>query len=292
MEKLLVMTDSNSGITQKEGKELGIYVVPMPFTIDGKEYLEDINLTQEQFYEFLFKNADVSTSQPSAFMIEELFEEKLKEYEHIIYIPMMSSLSSTCATITKIAENFNGRVHVIDNKRISITQKESALEALEMNKRGYSVDEIVKYLYDTASISSIYICPDTLKYLKKGGRIKPAAAALASLLRIKPLLYTRGEKFDCCNKCRNKAQAEATIIKNLKKDLELPEFKEHYENGRICIAIAYTYDRSEGERFKQDVIENIPGVTFRFVDPLSLSVSCHIGPNAIAAGIFIDSFLK
>lgn len=291
MEKILVMADSNSGITQEEGKKLGIEVIPMPFTVDGEAFLEDINLTQEQFYEFLKNNANVSTSQPSTFMIEELWTERLEEYDYIIYFPMMASLSATCESLTLLSEKFNGKVKVIDNKRISITQKESAIEAVTMVKKGYSFDEIVKYLYDTAHLASIYICPDTLKYLKKGGRIKPAAAALATILKIKPLLYTRGDKFDCCNKCRNKAQAEATIIKNLKNDLESDEFKEYYEAGKMCVSVAYTYDRSEGEKMKQMLIEAFPKCKFRFVDPLSLSVSCHIGPNAIAAGIMINSFL-
>lgn len=292
MEKILITVDSNSGLSQEDGNKYGCTVIPMPFSIDGEGYLEGVNLTQEQFFEFLEKGADVSTSQPSTFYVEEVWEDALKEYDYIIHFPMMASLSSTCQTLTKLSEKFNGRVFVADNARISITQKESALEAIEMAKRGYSFEEIKKYLMDTAKLASIYICPDTLYYLKKGGRIKPAAAALATLFRIKPLLYTRGEKFDCCNKCRNRAQAENQIIKNLRADLESDDFKEYYEKGLMTISVAYTKDLDGALLFKQKLVEAFPDVDVRFVDPLSLSIACHIGPNAIAAGIIINSFRK
>lgn len=292
MEKILVISDSNSGVTQAEGKELGVVVVPMPFNINGKEYLEDVNLSQEQFHAFLAQDADVSTSQPSIYMLEELFEEKLQEYDRILYFPMMASLSSTCAAVTKMAEKFEGKVFVVDNARISVSAKESIHETLEMIKRGYTFEEIKKYLMETSRDAVIYICPDTLKYLKKGGRIKPAAAALATLFKIKPLLYTRGEKFDCCNKCRNKNQAMAQIIKNFKADLETEQFKKLYEEGRLTMSIAYTSNIDDAIAFKENLIKEFPNIPFRFMDPLSLSISCHIGSNAIAAALIINSYLK
>lgn len=291
MEKILVIADSNSGLTQADAKELGIEVVPMPFNIDGNEYFEGVNLNQEQFFKFLEADANVSTSQPSVYMIEEMFDEKLLEYDNILYFPMMSSLSGSCESITKLSEKYNGRVFVIDNARISASQKESVYEALAMIKKGYNAKEIVDYLYKTAADAVIYICPDTLKYLKKGGRIKPAAAMLASILKIKPLLFTRGEKFECCNKCRNKAQAMAQIIKNLQADLETEQYKKLYDEGKLTMSVAYTVNKEDANKMKEMLKEAFPKIPFRFMDPLSLSISCHIGANAIAAAFVIDSFL-
>lgn len=291
MERIFVIADSNSGITQEEGKELGIHVVAMPFTINGEGYFEGIDLTQEKFYEFLAADADVSTSQPSVFMIEELFEEKLKEYDSIFYFPMMSSLSGTCEAISKMAEKFEGRVHVMDNARISVTQKESVYETLAMIKKGYSSKEIEEYLYKTARVSAIYICPDTLKYLKKGGRIKPAAAALATLFRIKPLLYTKGEKFDCCNKCRTKLQAMNQMVKNIRADIESDDFKEYYKAGKLTLSVAYTVNIEDAYKMRDLLKAEFPDIPFRFVDPLSLSIACHIGANAIACGVIVNSFI-
>lgn len=291
MDKILIIADSNSGITQKDSKELGIEIVPMPFTINGEAYFEDVNLTHQAFFKFLEEDADVSTSQPSIFLIEELFEEKLNEYEYILFFPMMSSLSGTCAAVKKMSEKFGNRVRVIDNKRISVSQKESILETIEMIKRGYSVDEIEKYLNDTKEDAVIYICPDTLKYLKKGGRIKPAAAMLASILKIKPLLFTRGDKFDCSNKCRNKQQAMNQIIKNIKENLEEEKMKMLLNEGKLTLSVAYTVNIDDAYKMRDMLKEAFPNIPLRFVDPLSLSISCHIGANAIAAAIIINSFL-
>lgn len=291
MDKILIVADSNSGLTQEDGKELGIEVVPMPFSIDGEAYFEGVNLTADAFFDFLDKDANVSTSQPSIFMIEELFEEKLNEYDHILFFPMMSSLSGTCDSVKKMSEKFNGRVHVIDNRRISVSQKEAILETLEMIKRGYNADEIVKYLDETKGDAVIYICPDTLKYLKKGGRIKPAAAMLATILKIKPLLYTRGEQFDCCNKCRNKQQAMNQMVKNIKENLQEERFNKLYKENKLTLSVAYTVNKDDAYRMRDMLKEEFPDIRFRFVDPLSLSISCHIGANAIACALIINSYL-
>ncbi|MCH5180780.1 MAG: DegV family protein [Erysipelotrichales bacterium] len=291
MKKLLIMTDSNSGIKIDEGKNMDVFVVPMPFFIDGQEYLEELTLSQDEFYKFLKNDSvNISTSQPSAYYLRDLFKKHLKEYEQIIYIPMMSSLSATCASAISIAAEFDERVHVIDNLRISITQKESVYEAVAMRDKGYSCEEIVKYLLDTKHIASIYIYLDTLKYLKKGGRIKPAAAALANLLGIRPVLYTRGEKFDTYAKVRSITQAKRKMIDKVKSELET-EFKEYYDAGKMIVSIAHTQNYEEALKFKDEILAALPKIKFRFIDALSLSVSCHIGSGALAIAISINSFL-
>lgn len=291
MKRLKIMTDSNSGIKQKEGEELDVYVVPMPFCINGEEYFEDISLSTKEFFEFLKDDANISTSMPSQYFLQELFKNTLEEYEEIIYIPMTSGLSNSCEAATKIALEFNNRVHVVDNMRISVTLKESILEACYMRDHGYSTNDIIKYLDETKSVSSIFIAVDTLKYLKKGGRVKPAAAALASLLKIKPLLFSRGDKFDTLAKCRSLAGAKKTMIKQVRFEIE-NEFKDYYDKGLLTISIAHTENYEEAMKFKEELINEFPRLTFRFVDPLSLSISCHIGPGALACAIIINSFLK
>lgn len=207
--KTAIITDSNSGITQKEGKELGIFVLPMPFLIDGEPYLEDINLTQKEFYEHL-KNPEtnVSTSQPSIGDVIDLWNEVLRNYDEIVHIPMSSGLSQTCATAEALAKDFGGKVHVVNNQRISITQKESVFDALKLLERGKSGTEIKEYLEATKFDSSIYIAVDTMKYLKKGGRVTPAAAAIGSILKIKPVLQIQGEKLDKFALAEKPAQSE------------------------------------------------------------------------------------
>ena len=188
MGKVVVITDSNSGITQKEAKELGIRVLPMPFYIDGEVYYEDITLTQKEFYERLTDDADISTSQPAPADVMELWEEALQEADEVIYIPMSSGLSGSCQTAMMLAEDFDGKVFVVNNQRISITQRQSVLDALEMVADGMSGKEIYDVLMREKLEASIYITVDTLKYLKKGGRITPAAAALGTVLNLKPVL--------------------------------------------------------------------------------------------------------
>lgn len=292
MNKLMIITDSNAGILQSEAKELGITVVPMPFVINGEEFYEDISLTQKEFYEKL-KNpdADIHTSQPSSFYLEDLFENLLNDYEELVYIPMSSGLSATCQNAKALAQKFNGRVFVVDNQRISVTQKESVFEAIEMAKRGKRGQEIHDYLINTKKTSIIYIMVATLKYLKKGGRVTPTAAALGSMLRIKPVLVIKGEKLDSFFKALTLKQAKLKMIDQIREDCETL-FKEEYDKGLMVVSVAHTDNEEEALKFKEEILVALPKLKFRFVDPLSLSVSCHIGPGALAIAIAIDSYLN
>ena len=282
MSKIAVVTDSNSGITQKEAEELkDVYVIPMPFTIDGEEYFEDINLSQEQFYQKLTNDADISTSQPSIANITELWDKLLKKYDYILHIPMSSALSMSCETAENFAKEYNGKVLVIDNKRISVTQKQSVYDALALIKQGKSAEEIKDILLKTSMDASIYIMVDTLKYLKKGGRITPAAAAIGTLLRIKPVLKIQGGKLDQFVKALNDKVARERMIDAMKKDIET-RFSDLKAKGELNIFVAYTNCREKAEEFAKQITEAISDVPLTFVDPLSLSVSCHIGSGALA----------
>lgn len=283
MSKIAIITDSNSGITQKQGQELGIYVVPMPFMINGADYFEDINLTQEQFYEKLAEDAEVSTSQPTPDSLMTLWDKVLKDYEQIIYIPMSSGLSGSCQSAYMIAqEEYEGKVFVIDNQRISVTQRQSALDAKAMADAGLSAREIADKLIETKFESSIYIMLDTLHYLKKGGRITPAAAALGTLLRIKPVLQIQGEKLDAFAKARTTSQGKSIMINAIKSDIE-NRFG-GMEAGDFWIAGAYTKNLDAALEWKKEVEQAFPGHEM-YMDPLSLSVGCHIGPGALAVTV-------
>ena len=282
MSKIAVVTDSNSGITQKEAEELkDVYVIPMPFTIDGEEYFEDINLSQEQFYQKLTNDADISTSQPSIANITELWDKLLKKYDYILHIPMSSALSMSCETAENFAKEYNGKVLVIDNKRISVTQKQSVYDALALIKQGKNAEEIKDILLKTSMDASIYIMVDTLKYLKKGGRITPAAAAIGTLLRIKPVLKIQGGKLDQFVKALNDKVARERMIDAMKKDIET-RFSDLKAKEELNIIVAYTNCREKAEEFAKQIAEAISDVPLTFVDPLSLSVSCHIGSGALA----------
>ncbi len=218
--KIAIVTDSNSGITQKEGKELGISVIPMPFMADGKTYFEDIDLNHEDFFQMLARGADISTSQPAPQDVTRLWDELLKEYEAIVHIPMSSGLSGSCQTAMMLAQDYEGKVFVVNNQRISVTQRESVMDALGMAQKGYTAEQIKNRLEETKFDSSIYITVDTLKYLKKGGRVTPAAAALGTLLRIKPVLTIQGEKLDAFTKVRTMKQAKSVMLSAIQKDME------------------------------------------------------------------------
>ena len=279
-----IVTDSNSGITQSLAKELGIYVVPMPVLIDGEQFFEDISLSQNQFYDKLKSDAQVSTSQPSAFDVGELWNKLLKDYDKIIHIPMSSGLSETCRTLSHLAESeYAGKVYVIDNQRISITMRQSIYDALNMLKDGKSAEEIRDWLTETKMQSSIYIMVDTLKYLKKGGRLTPAVAAIGTLLKIKPVLQIQGEKLDQYAKVRKLADAKTTMINAVKHDMDT-RFKELRNAGKMTLAIAHTQNDEEAKIFCDEIKAAFPDVEFTYIDPLSLSVSCHIGPGALAIG--------
>ncbi len=275
-----VVTDSNSGITQDQAKEYGIYVIPMPFFIDGTTYFENIDLTQEQFYGKLEGQAEISTSMPAVGDVTDLWDKLLEEYDEIVHIPMSSGLSSSCETALMLAQDYDGKVEVVNNQRISVTQKQSAIDAVELAKRGKCAAEIKAYLEDTKFESSIYIMVDTLYYLKKGGRITPAAAALGTLLKLKPVLQIQGEKLDAFAKARTVKQAKNIMIEAVKNDLA-KRFGDPDGVG-MHIAMAYTKDLESAMEFKAQVQEAFPGHAIDFLDPLSLSVACHIGPGALA----------
>ncbi|RGO28231.1 DegV family protein [Dorea sp. OM02-2LB] len=277
MSKIAVVTDSNSGITQERGKELGIFVLPMPFYIDGNLYFEDISLTQEDFYKKLQDDADISTSQPSPGDLMDFWENILKEYDEIVHIPMSSGLSGSCQTAMTLADDYDGKVHVVDNQRISVTQEQSVYDAMALVKAGKSAEEIKQILEEEKLEASIYIMVDTLKYLKKGGRITPAAAALGSMLNLKPVLQLQGEKLDSFAKVRGVKAAKRTMLKAIKNDLET-----RFAGKKMVLGIAYTSrDEEEVQKWKEEVQGAFPGYEI-VMNPLSLSVSCHIGPGSLA----------
>ena len=282
MSKVAILTDSNSGITQAQSKELGIFVVPMPFYIDGELYYEDIDLTQEQFFEKLTQGGEITTSMPITGNLMDLWESILKDYDELVYIPMSSGLSSSCATAKMRSEDYDGRVVVVDNQRISVTQKLSAMEAKKLADMGKSAQEICDALMEIKDKSTIYITVDTLEYLKKGGRLTPAVAAIGSLLKIKPVLSIYGEKLDKFATARTVKQAKQIMIDALKKDMKNVIKTDNLDD--VIISIAHTQNQEAAEKFREELLQEFPGKEI-WIDPLSLSVSCHIGPGALACTV-------
>ncbi len=272
------MTDSNSGITQAEALSLGVTVLPMPFMIEGKEYFEDVNLTQEEFYNVLLEG-DVSTSMPSMGNVLSEWDRLLEDHDELVYIPMSSGLSGSCHAAMAMEEEYEGRVKVVDNHRISVTQRQSVIDAVELKKQGKSADEIKEILLSEAYESSIYIMVDTMYYLKKGGRVTPAAAAIGTLLKIKPVLSIQGEKLDLFGTARTVKAAKNMMIKQIEKDFA-EKFKSP-DGDKMHLEIAYTKNLEAAEEFKKEVEVLFPNHDI-VVNPLSLSVSCHIGPGALA----------
>ena len=278
MKKIAIVTDSNSGITQEMGKTMGIHVIPMPFFIDGELFLEYITLTQEEFYKRLGEDSDISTSQPSPGEVMECWDELLKEYDEIVHIPMSSGLSSTCHAAQSLSQEYEGKVCVVDNQRISVTQKQSVEDAIVLRDAGKSASEIKEILEAEKLQASIYITVDTLKYLKKGGRVTPAAAALGTVLNLKPVLQIQGEKLDAFSKVRGWKAAKRTMLKAIEKDLN-DRFADVRED--MVLGMAYTCSKEEAQEWKQEIAEKFP--EYEIVEgPLSLSVACHIGPGAMA----------
>lgn len=276
MRKVAISTDSNSGITQVQAKELGISVIPMPFFINGELYFEDITLTQQQFYEKLQSECTITTSQPTPGDVAELWERLLKDYDEIVYIPMSSGLSSSCETATILAEEYEGRVFVVNNQRISVTQRQSVLDAMELAEGGKSGAEIKDILEKNKLEASIYITVDTLEYLKKGGRVTPAAAAIGTALNLKPVLQIQGEKLDSFAKVRGWKQAKRVMLEAMERDL-----KDRFQNQRVHLEAAYTCSEEEALEWKKQMEEYFPQYEVH-IDRLSLSVACHIGPGAMA----------
>ena len=285
--KVAIMTDSNSGITQMEAKEKGIFLTPMPFLINGEEYYEDISLTQEDFYKKLTDNAEVSTSQPNIYSVTEKWNEILKTYDEIVYIPMSSGLSASTETAENASKEFDGKVQVVDNQRISITQKQSVYDALVLANEGKSAKEIKQWLLDTGLNASIYIMVSTLKYLKKGGRVTPAAAAIGTLLKIKPVLQIQGAKLDKFFNCMATNAGKKKMIEQICKDLKT-RFSDQVSKGKMKVSMAYTNCKDKCLEFAKEANEALKefNLEIDFVDPLSLSVACHIGDGALAIGCY------
>lgn len=287
-QKIAIVTDSNSGITQQQAKELGIFVLPMPFLINEQVFFEDIDFSQAEFYERLQNEDMISTSQPAIGDILDLWDHILETYDAIVHIPMSSGLSGSCATATALAQDYDGRVQVVDNQRISATMRQSVMDALQLIDAGKSPSEIKKILEEVKFESSIYIMLDTLKYLKKGGRITPAAAAIATVLRIKPVLQIQGEKLDAFAKARNEKLAHQIMIEALQKDIET----RFGGMEQVRVYVAHTNKESAAQEFA-NMIQQKLGVQVTFCDPLSLSIACHTGPGAlgIACSKKIDRYL-
>ena len=278
MSKVAIVTDSNSGITQKRGEELGIYVLPMPFFIDGELYLEDITLSQEQFYEKLGADSEISTSQPSPGDVMDLWDKLLEDYDEIVCIPMSSGLSSTCETALSLAQDYDEKVQVVNNQRLSVTQEQSVYDAIKLRDEGKSAAEIRQVLEKEKMQASIYITVDTLKYLKKGGRITPAAAAIGTVLNLKPVLQIQGEKLDAFAKVRGWKAAKKTMLNAIEKDLtdRFADVKD-----QMVLGMAYTCSKEEADEWKNEIQTRFPD--YELVEgSLSLSIACHIGPGAMA----------
>ena len=278
MKKVAIATDSNSGITQSEAQALGIRVLPMPFYINEELFFEDVTLTQEAFYRRLAEDADISTSQPSPGDVTDLWDQLLEEYDQVVYIPMSSGLSASCETALMLASDYRGKVFVADNQRISITQRQSVLDALEMAKAGMDGQAILDVLIRERLESSIYITVDTLKYLKKGGRVTAAGAAIGTVLNIKPVLTIQGAKLDAFAKARGWKAAKKIMLDAMERDIA-----QRFAGQEIHLAAAYTCTDEEAREWRGELEARFPGYELR-MDRLSLSVACHIGAGSMAVG--------
>ncbi len=284
IKKIAVVTDSNSGILPDEASSLGIFLVPMPFLINSEPYFENVNLTQAEFYKLLSEQASVSTSQPSIGDLTDLWTEILKDYDELVHIPMSSGLSQSRATASTLSKDFDGKVHVVDNHRISVTQKQSVFDALALIKEGKTGAQVKEYLEKTGADSSIYIAVDTMKYLKKGGRVTPAAAMIGTILKLTPVLQIHGERLDKYALTRGLHKAKDTMKSAIQNDLETV-YAEYVKNGEMLISVAHTNSEAQAVQFAEELKALYPSIEFRFCDPLSLSVSCHIGPGALAVAV-------
>ncbi|MBD5150759.1 MAG: DegV family protein [Oscillibacter sp.] len=276
MANVAVVTDSNSGITQAAGRELGIRVLPMPFYINEELFFEDITLTQEQFYRRLAEDADISTSQPAPGDVTDLWDEMLQTYDQVVYIPMSSGLSASCETALMLASEYKDKVFVVDNQRISITQRQSALDAVEMARAGMDGKAIRDALMREKLEASIYITVDTLKYLKKGGRVTAAGAAIGTVLNIKPVLQIQGAKLDAFAKARGWKNAKKIMLDAMEKDIT-----QRFAGKQVHLEAAYTCSEEEAQEWKREIEARFPGYEVH-MDKLSLSVACHIGAGSMA----------
>lgn len=278
MKKIAIVTDSNSGISQKQGKEMGISVVPMPFFVEGELFLEDITLSQEEFYKRLNEDSDISTSQPSPGEVLELWDKLLKEHDEIVHIPMSSGLSNSCETAVMLSNEYEGRVQVVNNLRISVTQVQAVLDALKLREEGKTAAEIKEILEKEKMEASIYLTVDTLKFLKKGGRVTPAAAALGTVLNLKPVLQIQGEKLDAYAKVRGWKAAKRTMLQAVEKDL-----KEKFagKEDKMVLGMAYSCSEEDAQIWKKEIQERFPG--YEIIEgKVALSIACHTGAGVMA----------
>lgn len=278
MSNVGIATDSNSGITQSAARELGVRVVPMPFYIHDELFFEDITLTQEQFYQHLDQDADISTSQPAPGDVTDLWDDMLQTYDQIIYIPMSSGLSNSCETALMLASDdaYRGKVFVVDNQRVSVTQRQSVLDAVELAEAGMDGQAIHDALMREKLEASIYITVDTLKYLKKGGRVTAAGAAIGAVLNIKPVLQIQGAKLDAYAKARGWKAARKIMLDAMEKDVT-----QRFAGKPVHLMAAYTCSDEQAREWKGEIEARFPGYKVH-MDRLSLSVSCHIGAGAMA----------
>ena len=276
-ERVAIVTDTNCGMMPEEAAEHGVYVVPMPFTVDGEDYFEGVNLTAEQFYERLSQGADISTSQPLPADIGKVWNEALETHDELVYIPMSSGLSGSCESASNFAGLFNGRVHVVDNKRISVTQRESVLDAKRWAEEGLSAGEIVERLLDSAMEASIYLMVSTLEHLRKSGRITPAVASIASVLKVKPVTQIQGAKLDFYTVARNVKGAMRSMLKALEKDVN-----ERFGGVQnVHLYVAHTNREKDAKSLAEQVSTLFGGHEEVFVDRLPISIACHTGEGAL-----------
>lgn len=280
--KVAVMTDDNSGMPREEAEKLGVFIMPMPFFIDGELTYQSETFTSKDFYEKLAKGADVSTSQPSPGDVMDMWNDILnKGYDEIVYIPMSAGLSESCNSAKIFAKEFEGKVHVVDNHRISVTMEQSVINAVNYVAEGLSALEVKERLEKEAYDATIFITVEDLNYLKKGGRVTAAAAAIGNILNLKPVLTIQGEKLDAFAKERGMKKARRTMVEAMTKEVTT-RFKDLYDAGKFKLAIAYSdVDDETLKSWIDEVLEAFPGADL-LIRPLSLSIGCHIGPGALA----------
>lgn len=279
--KVAIMTDTNSGISVEEGKQLGVHVMPMPVLIDGNTYYEGVNLSHEEFYRFMLEGHAVSTSQPSPGDVLEMWDNILEQYDELVYIPMSSGLSASCQTVLSLSAEYHGKVQVVDHHSVSVPQRYAVLDALELAASGWTAGEIKDALEKTAPDTIIYIGVDTLEFLKKGGRITPAVAKTGTLLQIKPLPQIRGELLEACAKVRGTKGCKRRVIE------ELRVWVEEYEKSRdpFVIGAAGSFISKDEEEDWIDMARSaFPGRDIRY-DPLAFSIGSHVGPGAFGMAV-------
>jgi len=282
--KVAITTDTNSGLTRETLQEPGIYLLPMPVIVDGQMYLEGVDITHQQLYEAMKQHKDISSSQPSPGQLTELWDGILQDgYDEIVYIPMSSGLSNSCHTAIQFSADYDGRVHVVDNHRISVTQMESVYSAYRLAQRGHSAAEIKDCLEQRAYDASIYISVDSVEYLKKGGRITPAVAAFAAILHLKPVMTIQGGKLDTYAKARGMRQAEVKMIEGVKQD-RTTRFAD-VPDDQLRVATAGTFESEElAQRWREAMQAEFPSIPVSYT-PLPCSIACHVGMNAAGTGI-------